>query len=233
MSFAARFRRWLWLVVFLQQSGMANAQPDTADKAICGRAALDAEQEFGLPSGLLLAIGKAESAVWPWTANVDGAAEIYRSKAEAVEALTRVRSPHPANMDIGCFQISTRYHPAAFASVAEALDPVANATYAARFLRVLREKTGDWMQAIGAYHSATEPLGAAYRQQVMALWNDAPNGMPREEARPAAVVAAATPRWRVIPIGTAVQPEVRVWSLASALDVVGGMKLPRVITSGR
>jgi hypothetical protein len=232
VSFAARAGCWLWLLVFLQQSGMAHAQPDTTDKAVCGRAALDAEQQFGLPFGILLAIGKAESNVWPWTANVDGAAEIYHSKAEAVEALTRVRSPHPTNMDIGCFQISTRYHPAAFASVAEALDPVANATYAARFLRALREKTGDWIQAIGAYHSATEPLGAVYRQQVMALWNDAPNAMRGEEVRPVAVVAVATPRWRVIPIGASVQPEVRVWSLAT-LETAAGMKLPRVITSGR
>src|ERR1700712_5157250 len=186
---------------------MAHAQPDTADRAICERAALDAEQEFGLPSGMLSAIGKAESNAWPWTANVDGAAEIYRSKNEAVDALTRIRSPRPANMDIGCFQISTRYHPAAFASVAEALDPVANATYAARFLRALREKTGDWTQAIGAYHSATEPLGTAYRQQVMALWNGAPNGTPNGtigEARPMMAVATATPRWRVISIGAAV-----------------------------
>lgn len=222
-----RWPGWFLLVVWSHHSASAGLRPDTTDSAICEQAALGAEQEFSLPSGILSAIGKVESGAWPWAANIDGAAELYQSKAEAVEALSRVRSPRPVNMDLGCFQISTRFHPAAFASVAEALDPVANASYAARFLRTLRDKTGDWSRAVGAYHSATEPLEAAYRQRVMALWKPAPADVGID------AIAAAIPRWRVISIGDQTQPDVRVWSLASLPDTVGGMKLPRVVTSGR
>jgi hypothetical protein len=211
---------WTCAVVLLQFVAIFPARADTGDAIACERAAQAAEAEFGLPAGVLRAIGKVESRGWPWTANVDGAAEIYQSKSEAVAGLTRVRPSTPANIDVGCFQISSRYHPLAFATVADALDPDANAHYAARFLTELRTKYGDWARAVGAYHSATPPLEAAYRDQVMANWKDG-------DPRPAAV-AGDQPRWRVIPIGTTVQSTLAVWSM-SAIPVNTGA-LPRVIT---
>jgi len=42
-------------------------------------------------------------------------------------------------------------------------DPVANATYAAGFLSDLRDETGDWSLAAGAYHSRTEEFATRYR----------------------------------------------------------------------
>ncbi|MDR3534847.1 MAG: lytic transglycosylase domain-containing protein [Rhodopila sp.] len=220
---------WLCVVVFLQPWTPVWAQPGIDENIACERAAQDAENEFGLPAGMLLAIGKVESGrwrdspgrlvPWPWTANIDGSAEIYGSKAEAIDALTRVRAPRPTDIDVGCFQISLHYHPTAFATIADALDPVANARYAARFLRDLRERFGDWNRAVGAYHSATEPLETAYRERVMAHWKAEP---PMAEAD--------QPRWRVIPIGVTVQPAVGVWSMSSVpADATVG-KLPRVIT---
>ncbi|HBK06073.1 MAG TPA: hypothetical protein DDZ81_09430 [Acetobacteraceae bacterium] len=218
----SRSVRWLGWVGLFVLATPARAQA-VDDRSVCQQVGRAAEQAFDLPPGVLVAIGKAESAQWPWTANVDGAAEMYRSKAEALEALTRVRSPRPANMDIGCFQISMRYHPNAFASMDQALDPAVNANYAAQFLRTLHERTGDWPRAIGLYHSATETLEADYRNRVMALWKDAPAEPVVDEA----------PRWRVISIGVAVQPGVRVWSLSTMPAAVGGVSLPRVITSQR
>lgn len=201
------------------------AEPAAGDTSICEHAAGDAERAFGLPPGMLRAIGMVESGGWPWTANVDGAAEIYRNQAEATEALLRVRERKPANIDVGCFQISMRYHPMAFASFAEALDPVANATYAARFLRDLRERLGDWNRAAGAYHSATAPLEAAYRERVMAIWKDLPQSSPILTAP-----SETQPRWRVISIGPAIQPTVTVWTIASISTGRNGTQLPHVIT---
>jgi len=195
--------------MLLPSCGKARAQAN--DLNACNQAARDAETEFGLPTGMLKAIGSVESGHWPWSANIDGVAETYRSKAEALAALARVRMPRPADVDVGCFQVSLRYHPAAFPTLADALDPVANARYAARFLLKLHDRYGDWNRAVGAYHSATGPLEADYRDRVMAQWKGAP---------PPADQPADRPRWQVI-------------SIASALPApLGPHALPHVITLG-
>jgi hypothetical protein len=194
----------LCIVTLSSLGANARAQPNIANA--CDQAAKDAEAEFALPAGILAAIGSVESGRWPWLANIDGAAETYTSKPEAILALTRVRSPPPSDVDVGCFQISLHYHPSAFATMAEALDPVANARYAARFLRELHDRYGDWNRAVGTYHSATGSLEADYRDRVMTQWTDSP--------------APEQPRWRVISIATALQPAPRIGAL------------PRIITRG-
>lgn len=191
-------------------SGPAWAADD--DKVACDRAARDAEVAFTLPAGILVAIGAVESGHWPWTANVDGVAEVYQSREEAMAGLQRVRSPPPFDVDVGCFQISLRYHPSAFPTMADALDPVANARYAARFLTQLRERYGDWDHAIGMYHSGTSPLAEEYRVRTLAAWKNKP-----EQNQPEVVAAADAPRWRVI-------------SIADALSGVTPGGLPRIIT---
>ena len=213
--------RWLARIGILASITAAQAQP-ADDRSVCQQVGQAAEQAFGLPAGILAAIGKAESAQWPWTANVDGAAEIYTNKAEALNALTRVRFPKPANIDVGCFQISMRFHPDAFPSLDQALDPAANANYAAKFLRELHERTGDWPSAIGLYHSATEVRRTEYRDRVLALWKDAPSEPVPDEA----------PHWRIIAIGASAPSGVRVWTVSS-LPVASSSALPRVITSTR
>jgi hypothetical protein len=201
----------LCMLALLRPDAKAWAQQD--DAKACDQAARVAEGEFGLPAGVLVAIGSVESGRWPWTANVDGAAETYQSKAEAITALTRIRTPRPADVDVGCFQISLHYHPAAFATIADALDPTANARYAARFLRELRDKYGDWDRAVGAYHSATGGLEAGYRERVIAQWKGPPAPEPLQVA-----AAPEQPRWRIISIADSLQP------------VAGGRGLPRIIT---
>ena len=69
---------------------LALAQPLNA----CEQAGQAAEQKFGVPSGMLLAIGRVESgrydaglgrvAPHPWTINVDGAPQWFDGSAEAV-----------------------------------------------------------------------------------------------------------------------------------------------------
>jgi hypothetical protein len=213
----ARRRRLcvVWLAAALLPPAGAHAWAQEDDRLACDQAALQAETEFRLPAGLLAAIGSVESRGWPWTANIDGAAEIYRSRDEAVRALSRPRVPQPADVDVGCFQVSLHYHPAAFATLRDALDPIANARYAARFLLELHAKYGDWKQAVGAYHSATEPLKVDYRDRVLARWKGTP-----PPPSPPSPPPADQPRWKVISISAALPPP------------LPPRALPRVITLG-
>lgn len=199
----------LWAVMLLPTCGKAWAQAD--DSIACDQAARDAETEFGLPAGVLKAIGAVESSHWPWSANIDGVAESYRSKAEAIAGLTLAQTSHPGDIDVGCFQVSLRYHPSAFPTLADAFDPVANARYAAKFLRELHDRYGDWNHAVGAYHSATGPLEADYRDRVIAQWKGAPP--PKDQP-------ADQPRWQVISIASALPPP------------LGPHALPHIITLG-
>src|SRR5690349_10111291 len=100
----AWWAKWICLGALAQPVSHAGAEAGVGDARACQEAARAAEQAFSLPTGILAAIGKVESGNWPWAANIDGAGQSFRTKAEAVEALSRVRVPRPGNIDIGCFQ---------------------------------------------------------------------------------------------------------------------------------
>jgi hypothetical protein len=149
----------------------------------CEQAGIAAEQDGGLPAGLLLAIGRVESGrwdaslgrvtPWPWTMNAAGKGQWFASKDVAAQTVKAQLDGGTRSIDVGCFQISLLWHPSAFASLDEAFDPDANARYAARFLLSLFSRTGSWEAAVEAYHSADPALGFAYRQQVFATWSEA------------------------------------------------------------
>jgi hypothetical protein len=146
----------------------------------CGAAIALTEPGSHLPPHLLAAIALVESgrtdpgtgatAPWPWTIDVAGAAHVFDSEAAAVAAVQAAQLAGIQSIDVGCMQVNLLHHPHAFANLEEAFDPAANVRYAARFLTALHAQSGDWAQAIAAYHSATPELGAAYAQRVAATW---------------------------------------------------------------
>lgn len=149
-----------------------------ARAATCQQAVLAAELSHAIPQGLLSAIAQVESgrrdpvtgqfAPWPWTVNADGDGEFFDSPAQAIQF---VRTSPAHDIDVGCMQISLLHHPNAFSSLQQAFDPMANAAYAADYLRQLYAQTSDWAAAAALYHSATPALAAEYRGKVMAAWN--------------------------------------------------------------
>jgi soluble lytic murein transglycosylase-like protein len=200
--------------------------------ADCEQAGRAAEQTYALPRGLLLAIGRVESGrwdstagrvtPWPWSIDFDGTARLFDNRMEALRGTRAVQAAAPRNIDVGCFQISLRYHPQAFTDLDQAFDPAANADYAARFLVSLKNRLGSWPAAVAAYHSADPGLGVPYRERVFAAWPDAP-------AAPAAAPAIVERE----PI-----PGVYLWTPspdggAGTMIAIGGRApslLPRVIT---
>ncbi len=172
----ARMRRYLPLAL-LFFAGAAKAESILPERA-CADAAQQAEQRFGLPSGLLLAIGQVESGrqtsegrrPWPWSINAEGIDYVSETMDGAIANVRTMQSRGIQSIDTGCFQINLMFHPDAFPTLETAFDPQANATYAAQFLTELRGRTASWGEAVANYHSATPWRGEAYRQLVWQAW---------------------------------------------------------------
>jgi hypothetical protein len=159
------------------------AQPANAATLSCAEAAAVAEAGAPVPPGLLLAIGNVESgrtdamgtrAPWPWTINTGGTGRFFVTAEEAIFAVQAIRAAGIQSVDIGCFQINLFHHPNAFPDLASGFDPLSNALAATRLLVLLHQEFGAWEPAIAAYHSRVDMLGAAYRDQVLAVWHGAP-----------------------------------------------------------
>ncbi len=171
---------------------MAHAQLTDPTSGMAGglcRPAIDmAERRHLIPGQLLQAIGRIESGrrdpvsgqvtPWPWTINAEGQGASFDTRQQAIAAVNALRARGVRSIDVGCLQVNLMHHPDAFTSMEQAFDPVANADYAARFLRGLFDRTGTWPKAAARYHSATPELGEEYGRKVMAAW-------PEEQKRPA------------------------------------------------
>ncbi|CAH2602014.1 Lytic transglycosylase domain-containing protein [Rhodovastum atsumiense] len=211
------------LALLAAMQGTAAAGPGDA----CREQAALAERVHGIPSGLLLAIGKRESGrfdpeaggvlPWPWAVNREGEDRYFTSPEEAIAYVAASQGAGSRSIDVGCFQINLKYHPQAFGSLAEAFDPAANAVYAARFLTQLHGQTGSWETAVAQYHSADPWRGVPYQQAVFATWQGTATAMPAA-LRP---VVATGLRPAMVVRG------IRVWTPGSA---PAGNGLPRVIT---
>ncbi len=162
------------------------ALPLPARSAICEAAAATAEQDTALPSGLLAAISRIESggrsakAVtdqgWPWTVNSLGQGQRFPTKGEAITYARVLLLAGVRSIDVGCFQINLRWHPAAFASLEDAFDPATNARYAAAFLISLRGDELGWSGAIARYHSQSPSVGGPYEALVAEAWRQSAAG---------------------------------------------------------
>ena len=185
----------------LLASAPAQADPPADPWDACTSAAAAAERDTGIPSGLLLAIGKVESgrvnpltgrvAPWPYALNIAGRG-VYPPTADAAAAEVRAAQAQGLrSIDVGCFQVSLLHHPAAFASLDEAFDPPRNAAYAASFLASLRARLPSWEAAAGGYHSLTPAFGEPYAARVMATWSGAGAAVPSLLLTPAPPVPAS------------------------------------------
>jgi hypothetical protein len=205
--------------------------PSSTDPALlCRQAIQAAEREHRLPASLLSAIAKVESGrldprtgavtPWPWTVNAEGQGRHYETKTEAIAAVEALRARGVRLIDVGCLQVNLHHHPAAFADLEQAFDPLVNARYAGLFLTRLHAAARDWVQAAGRYHSATPELGEAYRLKVLAAWPGMAHRLAEERQRSA--MAAA---WGATTRGTAASGRQAVQ--------IGGLSLPPEVMLGR
>ena len=135
-------------------------------------------KEYKIPSKLLTSISLVESGLkkgenfvsWPWTLNVSGKSKFFESKDETISFLKKNYNKKK-NIDVGCMQISLKYHGENFESFNQLLDPINNIQYAAKYLRSLYTKHKTWNEAISRYHSSIPKRKKRYLKKVQDYWS--------------------------------------------------------------
>jgi len=172
----------LLLFLFLLCSKL-HASTHFSDLNVCETVAVEAENAFNLPSGILTSIARVESGrktdtgvyrAWPWTINDNGKGLFFDTRESAVDYIIKQKEFDNTHIDIGCMQISVKWHSHAFSSPESMLDPYTNIAYAAVFLEELYQTHGDWELAIKYYHSADTKKNIPYLQKVNAVWKGQP-----------------------------------------------------------
>lgn len=200
----------------------------------CEALAAQAGAEMGLPEGLLPAVARVESGrshqgravAWPWTLNQGGRGSYHPSREEALHRLSQILATGVRNVDIGCMQINWRWHRDGFADTDSMMDPVLNTRYAARFLRDLYQRYGNWTTAVAAYHAGDPSGGGAYVGRVAGIMGRAIPG----ETGP--VVASLQGEWVAqtqplssLPVPPAPAPTAQVTFVAQGLLIRSGTPL--------
>ncbi len=116
-----------------------------------------AARRHNVPLGVLFAVGLSETGrkgvLNPYALNVDGRTVLATDLRNAVARFAEEKSKGAKLVDLGCMQINHRYHGEKFPSVEAMFDPARNVDYAARFLKDLREREGNWTMAVARYNA--------------------------------------------------------------------------------
>jgi soluble lytic murein transglycosylase-like protein len=128
-----------------------------ASENACEREMARASDRYGVPLGVLYAVGLTESgrkeSLQPFAMNIEGRPYFAASREEGIRKFEAARAEGARLIDIGCMQINWYFHGEAFRSVATMFDPRLNVDYAARFLTTLRKQEGNWTLAVARYHA--------------------------------------------------------------------------------
>ena len=130
----------------------------------------EAEKEYNIPKGLLLAIAEVESDLNPHAVGVEGRAITTRSKEESSRAINHHLKSGSTNIDIGVMQVNYHWHGKSFNDIREMLEPSKNVAYAAKLLKTLYDKHHDWQKAVRHYHSATPEHHKKYSRKIILTW---------------------------------------------------------------
>ncbi|MBR1216380.1 transglycosylase SLT domain-containing protein [Bradyrhizobium sp. U87765 SZCCT0131] len=126
-----------------------------------------AARSHGVPLGVLYAVGLSETGrkgvLHPYALNIDGRTLRAADLRQAVAEFNGARSRGAKLVDLGCMQINHLYHGAQFSSVEAMFDPVRNVDYAARFLKELRAREGNWTMAVARYNAGPNNVVAQRR----------------------------------------------------------------------
>jgi soluble lytic murein transglycosylase-like protein len=138
-------------------SEVALARTATTAGNACEREMAAAAKKYGVPLGVLYAVGLTESgkrqSLQPFAMNLAGTAYYARDLDDALRKFDEGRASGVTLIDVGCMQIDVHYHGDQFPSVAAMFDPRANVDYGARLLSRLYVQEGTWTLAVARYHA--------------------------------------------------------------------------------
>ena len=129
-----------------------------------------AEDQYLIPRGLLLAIAKIESSNRPYALNIAGKPVITTSKQEAVAVVRHHLDQGRSNIDLGVMQLNFYWHGKYFKNIEEMLTPSSNINYGAKFLSDLYRQHGSWQKAVRYYHSSSPEHYKQYSRKVLISW---------------------------------------------------------------
>ena len=169
---------FLVLVLCPSVSGLAQTGASLGNiDNICLAEARRAEVQHGIPRGLLQSITRVEAGrrtvtgeymPWAWTLNDQGDGLFFDDRDSTLAYLRDAVASPDHSVDVGCMQVNTKWHGEAFADIADMLDPVHNADYAAGFLLDLHAAHQSWDEAVKHYHSAEPGKNVVYHRRVLA-----------------------------------------------------------------
>lgn len=129
-----------------------------------------------VPAVVLYAVALQESGMtvqdrfvpWPWTLNLAGTPQRYKTRTAACDELHRALTRLPSTqIDVGLGQVNLGYQAHRYTHACDVLDPYRNLAMAADILREQYLPTDNWLIAIGHYHRPAGGIQAArYRQSV-------------------------------------------------------------------
>ena len=161
------------LAAAIATAAISDVRPAAAVN-LCEREIMRAAERYGVPAGILYAVGLTETgkrgSLQPNALNIEGKAVFPRSRAEARKAFANARREGAKLIDVGCMQINHHYHGERFAGVDDMLEPARNVDYAARFLAQLRRSQESWSMAVARYHAGpnNDPAQKRYLCRVIA-----------------------------------------------------------------
>ena len=146
---------------------------------LCENTIESIETQTDIPKGLLLGIGKAEAIrkinnkyiIWPWTINHAGKSLFFENKEQMKNYVFKNLKRNDFNIDVGCMQINIKWHKNNFKKISDMFEVNPNISYAASFLKQLKNKHGSWDKAIKHYHSSDPKKNNPYLMKVKSFWN--------------------------------------------------------------
>ena len=157
---------------------------DNIDKLkLCENTIESVELQTDIPKGLLLGIGKAEAIrkinnkyiIWPWTINHAGKSLFFDTKKQMSNYVFKTLKRNDFNIDVGCMQINIKWHKNNFKKISDMFEVNPNISYAASFIKQLKNKHGSWDKAIKHYHSSDPKKNNPYLIKVKSFWKKVEN----------------------------------------------------------
>jgi soluble lytic murein transglycosylase-like protein len=179
--------RAILAALFICNAAVADVR--AGDARPCEREMARAAQLYGIPLGILYAVGLTETgrrgALYPYALGAEGQTVFAKNKEDAMASFEAMRHRGVKLIDLGCMQINHYYHGEKFDSVQAMFDPAKNVDYAARFLKELKQREGNWTMAVARYNAgpSNQPAQKRYVCHIVAHLVSSGFGAWTEKAR--------------------------------------------------